>query len=728
MSQQTPKTLNEMLRNSVRLYGDRTAFKVKKEGKFVPITYKEFYKRVEKFGTGLLKIGIEKFDHIGLVSDNRFEWIIADMAIIGLRAVDVPCSGDSSPHDIYFKLHHSDAKAAILEGEKQFSKFFSLAKELPLIKNIILLDRIKMFSEKEDAPEWAIPIGFEEDGDGISKKFLAAIHYLIRNQYKILFVSEKASNFLKKYLQDNIDKLIEDTRSKKDADSIQNSLLKRTIVIEKDYNKKHSPSIFSFAEINRLGEDLLAKGDTQFDEISKSGQPDDLATIIYTSGTTANPKGVMLTNSNFMHNAINAPKAITINKDDNFLSILPSWHVYERAVEYCALYAGSSTAYSKPFKQVLLQDLKSEKPTVMCSVPRIWESVYKGIVDNVNKGSHLQKTIFNWAIKVGEEYKEAEGILDDTWPLFDRPEYSPEELAQARKTVRRLGWKYRLADKLVFKKIRELTGGRLRFAISGGGALNEALDKFFNAIGLIITEGYGLTETSPILAGRTKEHNIMFTVGPPLPEVEIKIVDKDDYNKELPNGEIGIILVKGPMVMKGYYKNEEKTSEVIKDGWFNTGDLGKKTYNGKYLKIVGRIKDTIVLRGGENVEPLALEDKLKESDYINMVIIVGQDKPRLGALIVPDFEALKEYAKKEGIQYKNIKELISNPKIISLYQKEQKRLISKEQSFKPYETVMGIALLPYEFTVEAGEMTETLKMKRFEIHKKYKEEIDRICG
>jgi len=180
--------------------------------------------------------------------------------------------------------------------------------------------------------------------------------------------------------------------------------------------------------------------------------------------------------------------------------------------------------------------------------------------------------------------------------------------------------------------------------------------------------------------------------------------------------------------MKGYYKNEEKTKEVIKNGWFNTGDLGKKTYNGKYLKIMGRIKDTIVLGGGENVEPLPLEDRLKESEYINMAIIVGQDKPRLGALIVPDFETLKTYTEKENIKYKNIDDLINHPKVVSLYQKEQKRLISKEHGYKPYETVMGIALLPHEFTVEAGEMTETLKVKRFEIHNKYKEEIDRICG
>jgi len=721
------QTLNEMLRNSVNLHGNRTAFKIKKDRKFTPITYQEFYKKVEIFGTGLLSIGIEKFDHVGLVSDNRFEWIIADMAIIGLRAADVPCSGASSPHDIYFKLNHSDAKAVILEGERQFSNFYKIAKDLPKIKNVILYDKVKIFSEKEDTPEWTIPISFEENKE-INKKFKSEIELLIKNKNKHIFLSSEAKKFLEKYLEENIENLLKETRTKDTADSVKNSLINRAVIIDGQYNKTHSHKIYSFEKINKIGEDLLAQGDVSFSEVAKSSQPDDLATIIYTSGTTSDPKGVMLTNSNFMHNVINAPIAITINKDDNFLSVLPSWHVYERIVEYCALHVGASTAYSKPFKQVLLPDLKAEKPTVMCSVPRIWESVYKGIIDNVKKGSPLQKTIFNWAINLGEEYKEAEGILNGTWPLFDRPEYSPEELAQARKTVKRLDWKYRLADKIVFKKIRELTGGRFRFAISGGGALNETMDKFFNAIGLIITEGYGLTETSPILAGRTKKDNIMFTVGPPLPEVEIKIVDKDNYNKELPNGEIGIVLTKGPMVMKGYYKNEEKTKEVIKNGWFNTEDLGKKTYNGKYLKIMGRIKDTIVLGGGENVEPLPLEDRLKESEYINMAIIVGQDKPRLGALIIPDFETLKTYTKKENIKYKNIDELINHPKVVSLYQKEQKRLISKEHGYKPYETVMGIALLPHEFTIEAGEMTETLKIKRFEIHKKYKEEIDRICG
>ncbi|MHC2994184.1 MAG: long-chain fatty acid--CoA ligase [Candidatus Atribacteria bacterium] len=720
------QTLNEMLKNSVNLYGDRTAFKVKKEEKFKPISYKEFYQKVEKFGTGLLGIGIEKFDHVGLVSDNRFEWIIADMAIIGLRAVDVPCSGDSSSHDIYFKLNHSDAKATIMEGEKQFSNFYSVIEDLPRIKNIILIDKTEMFSKKEDALEWTIPTSFEEN-EKISKKFYTAVHSLVNNKNNYIFSSAEAKKFLEKYLEENIENFLKETQSKDRADSVKNSLLNRAVVIDKQYNKTHSHKIYSFEKINKIGEDLLAQGDTSFSEIAKSAQTDDLVTIIYTSGTTADPKGVMLINSNFMHNVRVTPPTQKLNKEDRWLSILPSWHIYERIAEYCALSVGASTAYSKPFKQVLLPDLKAEKPTIICSVPRIWESIYKGIMDNVKKGSTLQKTIFNWAINIGEKYKKAEGIINNTIPLFDRTEYNPEELAQARRMVKKLGRKYRLADKIVFKKIRGLTGGELRFAISGGGALSEAVDVFFDAIGIMVLEGYGLTETSPVLTARNPENCIIFTVGPALPEVEIKIVDKDNYNKELPDGEVGIVLTKGDMVMKGYYKNKAKTEEVIKDGWFNTGDLGKKTYNGKYLKIVGRIKDTIVLRGGENVEPLPLEDKLKESDYINMVIIVGQDKPRLGALIIPDFESLKTYANKEDIKYKNTNELINDPKIITLYQTEQKLLISKEHGFKPYETVMGIGLLPKEFTIEDGDLTETLKMKRFEIHKKYKKEIDRIC-
>ena len=726
--EQEPKTLNEMLTNSVSLHGDRTAFKVKKGGRFEPVSYKEFYNKVESFGTGLLTIGIEKFDHIGLITDNRLEWIISDLAISGLRAVDIPLPGSTGSEDLSFKLNHSDSKAVIFEGEKQLSEFYNVEKELPEIKNIILLDKVNMFAKKgEYVPEWAKQSDFEENKK-INKGFYSKLKLLISNKNKNLLLSPDAKKYLEKYLDENTENLLKKKDSGETGSSVKKSILKRAVVIDKQYSKEHSHSIFSFEEITKKGKDLLAKGDALFSDIFKSAEPDDLVTIIYTSGTTGNPKGVMLTNKNFAHNIKNAPPAIGINKEDNFLSVLPSWHIYERIAEYFAISVGASTAYSKPFKQILLPDLKAEKPTLMCSVPRIWESLHKGIKDNVKKGSSIKRCMFNMAISVGEKYTEAQRILNNKNPLFDRSNYAPEELEQARRTVKRLGWKYKLADKIVFKKIREVTGGKLRFAISAGGALTEATDIFFNTIGIRVCEGYGLTETSPTLTGRTEKEYIMFTVGPPIPEVEIKIVDKYKHNKELPNGEVGIVLTKGNMVMKGYYKNKEKTDEVIKDGWFNTGDLGKKTYNGKYLKLVGRIKDTIVLRGGENIEPLVLEDKLNESDYINQVIVVGQDKSRLGALIVPDIDALKGYAKKEKIEYKSIEELIENENVVSLFQKEQRRLISKEHGFKPYETVMGVGLIPKDFTIEAGDLTETLKMRRFEIHEKYKKEIDKICG
>ena len=725
--EQEPKTLNEMLTNSVSLHGSRTAFKVKKDNIFDPISYEEFYNKVKGFGTGLLAVGIEKFDHIGLITDNRLEWIISSLAINGLRAADIPLPGSTGYEDISFKLNHSDSKAVIFEGETQLSEFYNVEKELPEIKNIILFDKVNMFAKKgEYVPEWAKQSDFEENKK-ISKGFYSKVKSVINNRNKNLLLSPDAKKYLEKYLDENTENLLK-KNNEKTGSSVKKNILKRAVVIDEQYSKEHSHSIFSFNEITKKGKNLLNKGDTLFADISKSAEPDDLITIIYTSGTTGNPKGVMLTNKNFMHNIRNAPPAIGINKEDNLLSVLPSWHIYERIVEYCTISVGASTAYSKPFKQILLPDLKAEKPTLMCSVPRIWESLHKGIKDNVKKSSSIKRFMFNMAISIGEKYKEAERILNNKNPLFDRLNYTPEELEQARRTVKRLGWKYKLADKIVFKKIREVTGGKLRFAISAGGALTESTDIFFNTIGIRVCEGYGLTETSPVLTGRTEKEDIMFTVGAPIPEVEIKIVDKDDYNRELPNGKVGIVLTKGEMIMKGYYKNKEKTDEVIKDGWFNTGDLGKKTYNGKYLKLVGRIKDTIVLRGGENIEPLVLEDKLNESNYINQVIVVGQDKSRLGALIVPDFDALKEYAKKENIEYKSIEELIENKKIIPLFQKEQKRLISKEQGFKPYETVMGVGVLPKEFTVESGDLTETLKMRRFEIHEKYKKEIDNICG
>jgi long-chain acyl-CoA synthetase len=719
-------TLNEMLALSVDKFKKRPVFKVKKDDQFVSISYQEFYQHIKQFGTGLLEIGCKMGDHIGLISENRLEWIISDLAIIGIGAVDVPASGNSYARDIKFKLKHSDSIVSILEGEKVLTEFFKISSQLPNIKKLILIEPVKVFSTPKEAPGWAEVLSFQTDGK-ISKQFYQRICSMISNNSNYLIISEDAKYFLEKYLTEHIQELSKKLNQKNASESQERIWEKTRLIKQKQID--NFPPIYSFQKIAQMGKELIEKGDQRFVDMAKKAQPDDLITIIYTSGTTSDPKGVMLTHQNIMHNVINVPEAVgNLNETDRFLSVLPSWHIYERTVEYCAISIGSSTAYSKPFKQILLPDLLLEKPTIICTVPRIWNSLYKGIHDKIKKGSGFQCWLFYKSLDIAKKYKYYQRILESTLPLFDRENFSTQEIQQARTIVNRLSWKYHLVDKLVFKKIRDMLGGEIKFAISGGGALQEDVDLFLDAVSVCVLEGYGLTETSPIIAGRTYKKPIIFTVGESIPKTSIKIMDKERQVTELPNGQAGIVMVKGDLVMKGYYKNEKKTSEVLKESWFNTGDLGKKTYNGKYLKIIGRIKDTIVLRGGENVEPQPLEDKLKESQYVNMVILVGQDKPRLGALIVPDFEAIKEYAQMNNISYQDKRNLIENSEIRSLFQKEQKRLISRENGFQPYETVMGIVLLPEEFTQEKDEMTESLKLKRFVIHEKYQAEIEQICG
>lgn len=722
------RTLNEMLLNSKDKFKDRPAFKVKRGKLFHSYSYEQFYQKVEQFGTGLLELGFKKGDHIGLISENRFEWIISDLSIIGIGAIDVPASGNSYARDIAFKLKHSDSIATILEGEKVFLEYIKASPDLSGIKTIILLEQVKVFSEVGEVGEWAQEIPYQENGQ-ISRAFYKKLSSVLNENSALLLISKKANLFLEKYVTSFGKKMAEDLQVSTGKD-IKKELWKKIFVIDPDKDKKTNfPSILLFSTVEELGKRLLADGDKRFASIYRQALPDDLITIIYTSGTTSDPKGVMLTHDNIMHNVNNVPGWIgDLNERDRFLSVLPSWHIYERTVEYCALSIGASTAYSKPFKQILLPDLLLEKPTLICTVPRIWHSLYKGIVQKIKNGSKLQQLLFFKGLEIAKKYKHSERVLNNTLPLFDREQFSEKERVDANSTVRSLAPLYKLVDSIIFKKIRHMLGGEVKFAISGGGSLPEDIDIFLDATGVLVLEGYGLTETSPIVAGRVANNPVMFTVGETVPNTEVKIIDKDNPDIEVSNGKAGIVFVKGALVMKGYYKNEKRTAEVLKDGWFNTGDLGRKTFNGKYLKIIGRIKDTIVLVGGENVEPQPLEDKLKESPYVNMAIVVGQDKPRLGALIIPDFETLKEYADQKHLSYQDKQDLIEKKEIVSLFQQEQKRLISKENGFQPFETVMGIALLSEEFSLEKGEMTESLKLRRFVIHEKYEQLIDQICS
>jgi len=627
-------TLNEMIMESADTFSGLPALKIREGEIFKPISYRDLGEIIQKLGTGLIDLGVKNDDRIGLISDNRFEWIMCDLAVLGTGACDVPRGSDTTPQEIEYILKHADIETAFVEDKKQLEKIYAIGENLPTLKNLILIS-----SQKKIDPQ----------------------DYSLMNIYTM------------------------------------DGLIKR-------------------------GKELLAGGDRRFVNVSKAVKPDDVATIIYTSGTTGEPKGVMLTHGNIMHNVRNGPKSVPITKGDRFLSILPAWHSFERTCEYILLYVGASNAYSKPTAQVLLKDFETEKPNYIVSVPRIWEALYNAIHYKISKDSAIKRGIFLFFVKMGIRYHKSRMRLKGLLPYY-RPKKMFERTGEVVVSAIRaflLRPVIVVGDRLVYNKIREKTGGCLLAGISGGGALQSHVDDFFAGVRLRVLEGYGLTETSPIVAVRTFERPVPYTVGPLLEEVQVKIVDEN--GKQLPSGHKGIIMVKGPLVMKGYYKNPEATEKVITaDGWMNTGDLGRMTYEGE-LQITGRAKDTIVLLGGENIEPLPIEQKLTESIFINQVMVVGQDKKTLGALIVPDFEKLEEYARETGVEYGSRDGLLEHPTVKNLYRTEVKSLISPKNGFRTVEYIPTFRLLSKEFEI-GRELTQTLKIRRNIISDAYGEHI-----
>ncbi len=627
-------TLNEMIMESADTFSELPALKIREGEIFKPISYRELGEIIQRLGTGLIDLGVKKDDHIGLISDNRFEWIMCDLAVLGTGACDVPRGSDTTAQEIEYILRHAEVETAFVEDKKQLEKIYAIGETLTNLKNLILIS-----GEQEIDPQ----------------------RYSLMNIYTM------------------------------------HGLVKR-------------------------GEELLSGGDWRFVNASKGVKPDDVATIIYTSGTTGEPKGVMLTHGNIMHNVRNAPKSVPITRGDRFLSILPAWHSFERTCEYVLLYVGASNAYSKPTAQVLLKDFETEKPNYIVSVPRIWEALYNAIHYKISKDSTVKRVIFHFFVKMGIRYHRSRMKLKGLLPYY-RPKKMLERVGEILGSAINsffLKPVISMGDRLVYSKIREKTGGCLLAGISGGGALQSHVDDFFAGVRLRVLEGYGLTETSPIVAVRTFERPVPYTVGPLLQEVQVKIVDEN--GRELPPGRQGIIMVKGPLVMKGYYKNREATEKVITpDRWLNTGDLGRMTYEGE-LQITGRAKDTIVLLGGDNIEPLPIEQKLSESLFIHQVMVVGQDKKTLGALIVPDFEKLDEYVRETGIEYESRDELLEHPAVKNLYRTEIKSLLSPKNGFRPVEYIPTFRLLSKEFEI-GRELTQTLKIRRNIINDAYGEHI-----
>jgi long-chain acyl-CoA synthetase len=435
------------------------------------------------------------------------------------------------------------------------------------------------------------------------------------------------------------------------------------------------------------GRELEARQPGLFEELLGAVRPEDEASIIYTSGTTGDPKGVVLTHDNFLSNVKTAAAIMDFTSEDRVLSFLPLSHVLERMVMFAYLYVGATIAFAESVEAVA-QNLVEVRPTIMVSVPRVFEKIYARVMDQVLGSSPLRRRIFFWAAATGKKHSAA--------------------VLAGRKVPPGLKLRLAVARKLVFSKILAKTGGRIRFFVSGGAPLAKDIGEFFHAIGLIIYEGYGLTETSPVLAVNTASHIKFGTVGRPIPGVEIKIA---------PDGEI---LARGPNIMKGYYKKEAETREVFEGGWFHTGDIGHLDEDG-FLVITDRKKDLIVTSGGKNVAPQPIENLLKTVPCISNVVVIGDRRKFVSALVVPNFEKLEEWARSEGIAFGSREELVRDERVAAFFQAEIDRATPNLAS---YERIKKIRILSRDFEIERGEITPTLKVRRSSIETRYRELID----
>ena len=454
---------------------------------------------------------------------------------------------------------------------------------------------------------------------------------------------------------------------------------------------QHLPEgVRTFREVVDTGLKLEKSDPNWFEQSRTSRRPDDLATLVYTSGTTGNPKGAMLTHGNITSNVATVRDVVPIGPGDTALSILPLSHILERMVDFLYYYKGGTVAYAENVTKVA-DNLQEIKPQYFAAVPRLFEKMRARVMDNVATAPPARQKIFHWALKVAEER------------LPYRVDRKPLPLGLKLKSA--------VADKLVFSKILARLGGNVKYVVSGGAPLSADLAAFFIGAGVEILEGYGLTETSPVIAVNRPEKRRIGSVGPIIPGVEVKIA---------PDGEI---LSRGPHIMKGYWNNPEATAQAIDEqGWFHTGDIGEIDKDG-FLKITDRKKDILINAYGKNIAPQPLEALLKSSPYVGTPVLIGDRRKYLVALIVPNFEKLEREATALGVQFRTKDELVNDEKVKGLIQNEIDRF---NQNLDRQEKIRRFALLPRDFTIEDDEITPSLKVKRKNIDKKYKHIIDTL--
>ena len=445
-------------------------------------------------------------------------------------------------------------------------------------------------------------------------------------------------------------------------------------------DQKHLRDLIELGKANRKEEELEA--------IKKSVSPDDVATMIYTSGTTGDPKGVMLSHNNILSNVSAVYHIFPVDQYSRGVSYLPLCHVYERTNIYVFMYLGVSIYYAENMGTIAA-NIQEVKPHILTTVPRLLEKVYDKILAKGRKLTGIKHRLFFWAVRLGEKYE-----YDISNPFY---------LAQLK-----------IADKLIFSKWREALGGNMRAIISGGAAIQPRLARVFNAAGLPTLEGYGMTESSPVIAVNTfeKGQRKIGTVGPPLKNLEVRISHE------------GEILVKGPSIMMGYYKKPELTNEVVKNGWLHTGDKGIIDKDGM-LKITGRLKEIFKTSMGKYISPALIENKFKESPFIDQIMVVGENQKFAAALIVPDFEYLKQWCSLHDVNCENNKQVIKEKAFRDRLKKE---INEYNKHFGDYEKIKKFELIDHEWSIETGEITANLKLKRRYIHNKYRDTINSLFG
>ena len=632
-------TVPKMIRDQAEKYGDIIAqYKRLKTGDFEPIKYRDLFQIGMDFAAALLMLGVQREEPIGLISDNRAEWLQADIGIMSIGAVDVPRGCDATIIDLEKILSITECKIVIAENNSQINKIISLKEKLPHIQKIIT------FEDKE----------------------------LVKDDVKQAVVD----NNVELYYFSNL------------------------IVEGQKWRIEHKGVV----------EAELEKGTIE-----------DTATIIFTSGTTGTPKGVMLSHKNFLTQLDEIVERIYLNPGDKALSVLPVWHVFEREVEYVIMFQAATICYSKPVGSILLADFKKFNPQVLPAVPRVFEAVYDGITKKMRKTGGIVNKMFNFFVGVAVIQKRM------TRKMFNQNACFTSYFTPLWWILFFIPWIllwpiYGLGNLLVFRKIKAMLGTNFRVGVAGGGAFPPKIDEFFWAIGVKVVEGYGLTETAPIVSVRPVAAPVFRTIGSPIRGVKARIVDPQD-GFVLGRCKEGVLQIKGDTVMKGYYKNPEMTAKVMTvDVWLDTGDLAIFTIHDE-LQINGRIKDTIVLRGGENLEPLPIEMKLAESRYIKAAVVVGQDKRYLGALILVNSDEVQTYAEENGIQYDTFENFLHSEVVHKLFETEISNLVNSKTGFKMFERINKFVLITKDFEVGV-ELSAKQEIMRFRINDIYKKEIE----